>query len=476
MRLLHSAAATSAQFDDPNLVSCAGLVPVMRLAQDSGLPELVAERVTVAGPLGANTPFKIGCVVAGMIAGADSIDDLDVLRHGGLGELFGGVRAPSTLGSFLRAFSWGNVRQLEAVSRKLLAELAARTPVLPDAATLAWLDIDSCQRRVYGHAKQGAGFGHAKVGGYTVRLRGLHPLIAAVCTPTTAPLVVGTRLRGGTAASARGAASFVAESITTARAAGATGLLIARMDSAFYNAATVAACRRGGARFSVTARMDRKIRRAIAAIPDHAWVGIRYPQAIWDEDEQRWVSDAEVAETGYTAFASRRRHAVTARLIVRRVRRLTPQVAAGQTELGPAWRYHAVFTDSPFPTLTAEADHRAHAVIEQLNAELIDGPLAHLPSGRFTANAAWLTCTGIAHNLLHAAATLASRSHASARSGTLRRHLITVPARIAHRGRDRIVLHLPAHWPWYDAWDGLFEATHRTSHRTAHRAPPTRAA
>ena len=157
--------------------------------------------------------------------------------------------------------SWGNVRQLEAVSRRLLAELAARAPVLPDAAALMWLDMDSCQRRVYGHAKQGAGFGHAKVGGYSVRLRGLNPLIAAISTPTSAPLVAGTRLRGGTAASARGAASFVAEAIGTARAAGATGLLVVRMDSAFYNAATIAACRRGGARFSVTARMDPKIRR-----------------------------------------------------------------------------------------------------------------------------------------------------------------------------------------------------------------------
>jgi hypothetical protein len=469
MRLWHSATATSAQFDDPNLVSCAGLVPVMRLAQDCGLAELVGEQLAVAGPLAANTPFKIGCVVAGMIAGADSIDDLDLLRQAGLTGLFDGVRAPSTLGSFLRAFSWGNVRQLEAVNRRLLAELAERTRILPDAAALTWLDIDSCQRRVYGHAKQGAGFGHAKVGGYSVRLRGLHPLIAAVSTPTSAPMVAGTRLRGGSAASARGAASFVAESITTARGAGATGLVVARMDSAFYNAATIAACRRGGARFSVTARMDPKIRRTIGQIPDHAWTGIRYPRAIWDADEQRWISDAEVAEVTYTAFASRPKNAVTARLIVRRVRRLAPP---GQTELGPAWRYHAVFTDSPFGMLVAEADHRHHAIIEQLNAELIDGPLAHLPSGSFAANAAWLTCAGIAHNLLHAAATLASRYHGTARSGTLRRQLIAVPARIAHRGRDQIILHLPEHWPWPDAWDGLFQATHRADHR----APPAHAA
>jgi len=468
MRLWHSAAATSAHFDESNLVSCAGLVPVMRLAQDCGLAELVAERLRVAGPLGANTPFTVGGVVAGMIAGADSIDDLDVLRHGGMGELFDGVRAPSTLGSFLRAFSWGNVGQLEAVNRRLLAELAARTAVLADADKLAFLDVDSCQRRVYGHAKQGVGFGHAKVGGYQVRLRGFNPLIAAISTPTTAPVLTGTRLRGGTANSARGAGSFVAAQIGAARAAGAVGELVVRMDSGFYTAAAVAACRRGGARFSVTARMDRKIRRTITAIPEGAWTGIRYPQAIFDEQEQRWISDAEVAETSYTAFASRRRHAVTARLIVRRVRRLAPP---GQTELTPAWRYHAVFTDSPFPMLTAESDHRGHAIIEQVLAELIEGPLAHPPSGNFAANAAWLSCAAISHNLLRAAGTLASRHHARARTGTLRRHLVAVPARIAHRGRGQIVLHLPRHWPWHDPWSGLFDATHR-----AHRAPPTHAA
>jgi hypothetical protein len=156
---------------------------------------------------------------------------------------------------------------------------------------------------------------------------------------------------------------------------------------------------------------------------------------------------------------------VTARLIVRRVRRLAPP---GQTELTPAWRYHAVFTDSAAPTLTAESDHRNHAIIEQLLAELIDGPLAHLPSGNFAANAAWLSCAAIAHNLLRAAGTLASRHRGRARASTLRRHLVAVPARITHRGRDRVVLHLPEHWPWYDPFDGLFDATHR--------APPARAA
>lgn len=465
MRLLHSAANTSARFDDPNLVSCAGLVPVMRLAQRCDLAGLVGEHVAVSVPVGANAHLKIPAIVAGMIAGADSIDDLDVLRHGGMTELFGGVRAPSTLGSFLRGWHWGNVRQLAVVSRHLLAGLGAATPVLTDAAVMAHLDIDSCQRRVYGHAKQGAGFGAAKVGGYTVRLRGLNPLLAAVSTPTCAPVLVGTRLRGGTANSTRGAESFTAEAITTARAAGATGLLIARMDSAFYNGAAIAACRRADVRFSVTARMDSKITKAIEGISEDAWIPIKYPHAIFDEDEQRWISDAEIAEVSYTAFAGKKAHAVTARLIVRRVRRLAPPQ---QGELLPAWRHHAVFTDSPLAMLATETDHRDHAIIEQLIADLIDGPLAHLPCGRFAANAAWLTCAGIAHNLLRAAATLASRPHGRARSSTLRRQLINIAARLAHRGRGQLILHLPQDWPWQDAFDGLFDTTDR--------APPAPAA
>jgi Transposase DDE domain group 1 len=465
MRLLHSAKDTSVRFDDPNLVSCAGLVPVMRLAQHCDLAGLVTEQVKVSAAVGANAHLKIPAIVAGMITGADCIDDLDVLRHGGMNTLFGGIRAPSTLGSFLRGFDWGNVRQLEVVSRRLLTNLAAQTPVLADAPVLAHLDIDSAQRRVYGHAKQGAGFGAAKVGGYTLRLRGLNPLLAAVSTPMCAPVLVGTRLRGGTANSARGAASFVAEAITTARGAGATGLLIARMDSAFYTGATIAACRRQGVRFSVTARMDRKITKTIAGIGEDAWTPIRYPNAIFDEDEQRWISDAEVAEIPYTAFAGKKAHTVTAWLIVRRVRRLAPPA---QGELLPAWRHHGVFTDSPLPMLAAEADHRDHAIIEQLIADLIDGPLAHLPSGHFAANAAWLTCAGIAHNLLRAAATLASRRHGKARAATVRRELINVAARLAHRGRDQLILHLPQRWPWQDAFDGVFDATHR--------GPPARAA
>jgi hypothetical protein len=231
------------------------------------------------------------------------------------------------------------------------------------------------------------------------------------------------------------------------------------MDSAYYSAAVIAAVRRNGARFSVTAPVTAAIRAAIAAIPEDAWQAIRYPQAIWDDQLGCWVSDAEVAETSYTAFTSKKKALhVTARLIVRRVRDKNTKAAAGQGELFPAWRYHAVFTDSPYELVQAEEQHRGHAIIEQLLADLSDGPLAHLPSGKFTANAAWLAIAAIAHNLTRAAGALAGRRHARARAATIRRDLVAVATRTARRGRDRLALHLPEGWHREHEWLNLFEA------------------
>jgi hypothetical protein len=458
VRLLHSLAKTHASFDDPNLVSRAGLVPVMALAQRAGLADLVAEHVRPGGECGVNAPLKIACLVAGMAGGADSIDDMDLLRHGAMPGLFGGIRAPSTLGSHLRAYTWGNVRQLEKAHRELLAELARRAPLLPGADVLAFIDIDSMQKRVYGHRKQGAGFGHTKIQGKSLLVRGLNALAAVVSTPLAAPVITGTRLRGGTANSARGAASFAAAAIGTARQAGCTGTIVVRLDSAFYGAKVIAAIRRGGAFFSVTARMDAKVRAAIAALPEDAWTAIRYPRAIWDDQLRAWVSDAEVAEVPYTAFASKKDKAVTARLIIRRVRDLNRKAAQGQGELFPLWRYHAVFTDSPFQLVQAESQHRDHAVVEQVFADLSDGPLAHLPSGSFAANAAWLACAALAHNLLRAAGALASLAYAKARGATIRRDLIDVAARTARHGRGYLTLHLPEGWHREHEWMNLFAA------------------
>jgi hypothetical protein len=260
--------------------------------------------------------------------------------------------------------------------------------------------VDSLLRRVYGHAKQGAGFGHTKVGGYPVLLRGLSPLVATICTDIAAPVIAATRLRGGKAGSARGAASLVAEALGTAEAIGAGpregggetapetarhAQLLLRADSAFYTGTVISAARRRRARFSVTVSMNPAVRRAIEAIDESAWIPIHYPNAIWDDETGMWISDAELAEICYTAFVGTK-HQVTARLVVRRVRCEPPP---GQDELLPAWRYHAFFTDTGLSTVDADLTHRAHAVIEQVFADLIDGPLAHLPSGRFAANAAW---------------------------------------------------------------------------------------
>ena len=457
MRLLHSLAKTHASFDDPNLVSHAGLVPVMALAQRAGLGDLAAERVRPGGGCGVNAAVKVGCLVAGMAAGADSIDDMDLLRHGAMPALSGGIRAPSTLGSHLRSYTWGNVSQLEKAGREFLARLAGQAPLLPGSDTLAFLDIDSMQKRVYGHQKQGARFGHTKIQGKSVLVRGLNALAAVVSTPLAAPVITATRLRGGNAASARGAASMITQSVTAARAFGATGMIVVRMDSAFYGAGAIGAARRAGARFSVTARMDSRVRAAIAAIGEDAWVPIRYPRAVWDEQLETWISDAEVAEIGYTAFTSKKGQAVTARLIVRRVRGQDENAAAGQGGLSPAYRYHAVFTDSPFQLIQAEEQHRDHAIEEQVFADLASGPLAHLPSGVFTANAAWLALAAMTHNLLRAAGALASLPLARARAATIRRDLIAVAARTARHGRGHLTLHLPEAWHREQEWLNLWE-------------------
>ena len=463
MRLLHDLAKTHASFDDPNLVSRAGLVPVMALAHRCGLAGLAGEHVRIGRRAGINADLKVSCLVAGMTAGADSIDDMDVLRHGAMPVLFGGVRAPSTLGTFLRSFTWGNARQLEAAGRRFLAELARQVPLLPGRDVVAFVDIDSQQKRVFGYRKQGAAFGYTKISGKSLLVRGLNVLAATISTPLAAPVIAAVRLRGGSAASARGAASFITEAIGAARDAGCSGTIVARMDSAYYSSAAIWAIRRAGACFSVTAQLNPAVKAAIAAIPATAWTPIAYPRAIWDDQLGCWVSDAEVAEVRYTAFTAHHRKGrlpvpLTARLIVRRVRDLNTSASGGQGELFPAWRYHAVFTDSPFEMIAAEEHHRGHAIIEQVFADWNDGPLAHLPSGSFPANAAWLACAAISCNLLRAAGALASLAYAKARGATIRRDLITIAARTARHGRGHLTLHLPAGWHRDQQWLNLFQA------------------
>ncbi|MFF1569935.1 IS1380 family transposase [Streptomyces sp. NPDC058293] len=459
MQVSHTSAAVSAVFDDPNLIAQAGLVPVLRLAERCGLSRLVTEKARLTGAkngAGAAADAKVTGIVAGMASGADSIDDLAMLRHGAMPAVFGGIRAPSTLGTFLRSFTHGHALQLHAVHRRFLAELAAHTPLLPGAGEVAFVDVDSTHKRVYGRTKQGAEYGRFK------GIRTLHPLLATVCTPQSRPVIAGARMRRGKAADSRGAPKFVSEALTTAREAGCTGTRILRADSQFYNAGVIAACRRAGAHFSVTTGMNPSIKRAVLGISNNAWQQISYPTAVPDPATGELISDAEVAEIPeYTAFASRKKaDRVTARLIVRRVRDLAkPAVVGEQDELFPVWRYHPFFTDQPAATLQAEREHRHHAVVEQVIADSKAGALAHLPSGHFHANAAWLTLWAMTYNLLRAAGSLASAFHAKATTATLRAHLIQVPVRIARSAR-RITLHPPYNWPWQHAWIRLFDTAH----------------
>jgi len=469
VKLSHTLTSTSAAFDDPNLVSTGGLVPVLALAESAGLRDLADEHLTVPTDKGANAGLKVASLVGGMVCGADSIDDMALLRHGGMGRVFARAYAPSTLGSFLRAFTFGHVRQLDAVASRFLIAVAGLTRVLGggtdsaagtdqarDEAGYALLDVDDTIIEVHGHAKQGAGFGYSGV-------RGLNALLATLATATTAPVIVAQRLRKGAAGSPRGAKRLVGDAVrTTRRLLGKTQLVLVRMDSAFYGRGAVHAALAGGAAVSVTVRMDKAVKKAIATIPDHAWTTIEYTDAVFDETTGRWISRAEVAEIGFTAFgAQKKSEQVPGRLVARRIPDFNAEKhrAAGQDTLFDVWRFHAFFTTADpkvLDTVAADKTHRHHAVIEQVHADLKNSALAHLPSGVFAANAAWLVLAVIAFNLTRAAGTVAAPDLARATTATIRRKLITVPARVATSAR-RITLHLPRAWPWETAWAALFD-------------------
>lgn len=469
MKLSHTLTATSAAFDDPNLVSAGGLVPVLALAESAGLRDLADEHLTVPTDKGANAGLKVASLVGGMVAGADSIDDMALLRHGGMGRVFARAYAPSTLGSFLRAFTFGHVRQLDAIASRFLIAVARLTGLLGagsapaagiDRAGYALLDVDDTIVEVHGHAKQGAGFGYSGV-------RGLNALLATLAVPlvaaTTSPVIVAQRLRRGAAGSPRGAKRLVGDAVrTTRRLLGNTQLVLVRMDSAFYGRGPVHAALAGGAAVSVTVRMDKAVKRTIAAIPEGAWTTIEYTDAVYDEQTDQWISRAEVAEIGFTAFSAQTSsEQVPGRLVVRRIPDFNAEKnkAHGQDTLFDVWRFHAFFTTADpkvLDTVAADKTHRHHAVIEQVHADLKSSALAHLPSGVFTANAAWLVLAVIAFNLTRAAGTMAAPDLARATTATIRRKLITVPTRVATSAR-RITLHLPRHWPWETAWTALFD-------------------
>jgi hypothetical protein len=450
------------EFDESNLVSFGGLVPTMALAERAGLSGLAEAKLSwkssrVASAT-ANPAGKLTAVVAGMLAGADCIEDLDAVRAGGMGRLFDGVYAAATLGQFLREFTGGHVSQLDSIARAHLIALVREVPgLLPGIADRALVDVDSFLRPVYGRSKEGASYGHAKISGRTVLRKGLSPLATTIGTGTGPPVLAGIRLRAGRAGSAKKAASKVRSAVRLALALGATkGNVLVRGDSAYGSAAVANAARRAGAKFSLGLTCNRAVDRAIAGIGEREWVCVDYPGATIDPDTGAVLaSDAQVAETSYTMRRGKPDE-ITARLVVRRVRDRARDggLDAATGEPFPVWRHHPFLTDSDEDTATADRTHRDHAVIETVFADLIDGPLAHMPSGRFAANAAWTTAAVIAHNLGRAAAVTAGGRLAKARAATLRRKLIAVPARPA-RPQRRPVLHLPEHWPWAAEFETL---------------------
>src|SRR5829696_698015 len=457
MQLSHIRPAVSASFDHPNLVSAAGLVRLMALAREAGLRELADDRLSVPTDRGAHAGLKVSSLVAGMAAGADSIDDMALLRHGGMGKVFTGAYAPSTLGSFLRAFTFGHVRQVDAVASRFLLNLAEHSELLGrgrDAGTVL-VDLDDTIVEVHGYAKQGAAFGYSGI-------RGLNALLATVSTDQVAPVIAAQRLRKGSVGSPRGAARLATDALALVRRSQLAGRdVLVRADSAFYSHALVAAVLNAGADVSITVRMDPAVKRAITTIGEDAWATIKYTDAIYDEATGTWVSKAQIAEIPFTAFVSKKKaDQVSGRLIVRRIPELNPKQSTGQEALFDTWRFHAFFTTTApadLDTVAADQTHRRHAIIENVHADLKASALAHLPSGVFAANAAWLVCAVMAFNLTRAAGTLTTAAVlAKATTVTIRRTLINVPARIATSAR-RLRLHLPTNWPWQQDWTALYE-------------------
>ena len=410
-------------FDDHRLVANTGLLLPVTLAQRLGRSQLVDRHVDLGrAPGRANTGDKMMTLVASALAGGDCIDDADVLRAGGVGRVLGCVvKAPSTLGIFLRSFRWGQVRQLDRVSRELLARAWA-TDVGPGDGPLT-IDLDSTVCETFGLCKEGAQR-HNYAG-----QRGYHPILAVAAGTGD---VLMARLRQGRANTARNAAHFRRETVSRVRHAGARGQLTVRADSGFYAHAIVAVCRDKDVRFSITARQHPRLRNIIEAIPEGNWTPISY----WMEGA------ADVAETSYSPFQSEP-DAAPVRLIIRRVKP-TP---GSQLALFANYRYHGFITDRDGATLALEADHRRHAEIENAIRDLKYGVgLNHLPSGRFAANAAWLAVQVMAHNLVRWTARI-GLGEQLVTTKTLRRRFFSMAGRLTRSAR-RLTLHLPQRWPW----------------------------
>jgi hypothetical protein len=402
------------EFDDERVVCDAGVMIVATLAQRLGIEALAGRVVRLRRdrPGAANAGRKVMALLFAMVLGADSIDDTDVLRAGRTRRLLGGwLPAPSTLGTFLRSFTFGHVRQLD----KLLAESLTRAwkaGAGPGDGRLV-VDVDSFVGEVCGYQKQGAAFGYTKIFGY-------HPILATRADTREA---LHIRLRKGSANTQKGIKRFCEELIARVQRAGATSTVLLRADSGFWNTKVFELLERAGWQYSIGVRNINTVKTAVAAIPEDAWQTIPYPDG----------GEAQIAETTYR----------TRRLIVRRTR-----LVGAQAELFPDWRHFAFLTNRTEDITIVEAEHRDHAVVEQVIADLKDQALAHFPSGHFYANAAWTVLAALAHNLLRWTQLLGLPDTTVRAARTLRRRLLSIPGRLTCHARGW-TLHLPARWPWH---------------------------
>jgi hypothetical protein len=429
MRSCHSLDRVAVTFDDDHAVANAGLIASATLAQHLGLRELFDDCIDLGAAAGrANVGLKAMTLIQSALAGGDCIDDADRMRVASTPTVLGhDVRAPSTLGTFLRSFTWGHVAQLDRVLDGVLCRAWAAGAGPGDAPLT--IDVDSTVCETYGLKKQGAKFGYTHV-------RGLHPLLATVAGTEE---VIGARLRGGNVHTARGAASFLTIVFNRARRAGATGLITLRADAGFYNHNVTQACRSAGASYSITAKLSRAMHKVIGAIDEADWKPIPY----WMED------GADVAETTYRPFSKRHPEV---RLIVRR----TKPTPGTQLALLATYDYHAFITDRVGSTLELEADHRRHAVVEDVIRDLKYGVgLNHMPSGRFAANAAWMVLNVIAHNLGRWVGRIgAGPDTVTMTTKTLRTRILDLPGRITSSANNQ-TLHLPEAWPWEEQFNTI---------------------
>ncbi len=409
-------------FDEPSLVADAGLIVPATLMVRLGLELLVNQRVRILDRIGGARPGrKVLTLIASILAGGSHIDHADRLRAGATGRVLPfRVMAPSTLGTFLRAFTFGHIRQLDSV----LAETIRRAWSLgagPGAATMT-IDLDSTICEVHGKAKQGAAYGYTRVLGY-------HPLLA---TWAATGEVLHARLRKGS--SQRGVGRFSEELIARVRRAGASGPLVVRADAGFFSYALVDTLNRLGVSWSITVNIGAHFRAAIEAIDESAWQTIRYPDG----------GEAQVAETTYVA-GIRGEHR-SFRLVVRRTRLSDPR----QQALWPDWRHHAFITNLEPPLLEADQFHRDHARIELAIRDLKEGAgLEHCPSGKFFANSAWLACAVLAHNLIRWTSRLGhiAPENQLTVARTVRARVLILPGRLVNRS-GHLVVRLPERWPW----------------------------